>query len=90
MDKIDNIIKFKKNEISESEINSLFLGLIRLIKRKAQDDIDLSLKRECAFATERCLCLEEMLKQKDKEIEKLKDINKSLNKKLNTIKTTTN
>ena len=48
----DNVIEFhKKDELSESEINSLFLGLVRLIKKSAEKSIEKTLKRECAFAT---------------------------------------
>lgn len=82
MDKYDNIINFRKNEISESEINALFLGLIKLIKKKAQSDIEIKLKRECAFATERNLFLEKRLEEKEEEIRKLTDINKTLNAKI--------
>ena len=35
----DNIIKFrKKSKISDSEINGLFLGLVKLIKKVALED----------------------------------------------------
>ncbi len=86
MDETKKIIKFKKCEISESEINALFLGLIKLIKRKAEDGISLSLKRECAFATERNLYLEEKLREREKEISVLKEINKELNRNIQKLK----
>lgn len=86
MEEKDNIIKFsKRNEISESEINSLFLGLIKLIKNKAQEDVEIKLKRECAFVTERNLYLEEKLKALERENQKLIDINKTLNKKISVL-----
>ncbi len=44
----DNIIKFtkKKNIISESEIQSLFMGLVRLVKRNTIEEINDKIKIE--------------------------------------------
>lgn len=54
----ENIINFAKvkgkynKKISEEEINALFLGLIKIVKKSAEDDFDKELKEECDFATE--------------------------------------
>ncbi|NCB48267.1 MAG: hypothetical protein EOM55_01360 [Clostridia bacterium] len=54
----ENIINFEKvkgkysKKISEEEINALFLGLIKIVKKSAQEDYDKELKEECDSATE--------------------------------------
>ena len=75
----DNVIEFcKKDELSESEINSLFLGLVRLIKKSAEKSIERSLKKECSFATKMANMLQIKLKESEKEKEILKTINHNL------------
>lgn len=54
----ENIINFAKvkgkynKKISEEEINTLFMGLIKIVKKSAEDDYDRELKEECDSATE--------------------------------------
>lgn len=75
----DNVIEFhKKDELSESEINSLFLGLVRLIKKSAEKSIEKTLKRECAFATKMANMLQEKLKESEKQRVALEKINHDL------------
>ena len=39
--------KFDKKSISESEINSLFMGLLKIIKKSAIESANIDLKCEC-------------------------------------------
>lgn len=75
----DNVIEFcKKDELSESEINSLFLGLVRLIRKSAEKSIEKNLKRECAFATKMANLLQSKLKESEKEKALLEKSNQNL------------
>ena len=70
-----NIITFsnkKKHVLSESDINSLFIGLVRLVKRNAIEEYSSKVKNdtESANASLRKVLVD--LNKKDKEIEKLK------------------
>ncbi len=42
--------KFKKKRIKEDEINSLFLGLLKIVKKWAIQEIDFELRSECEEA----------------------------------------
>jgi len=81
--KDDNIIKFKnKNKITDSEINGLFLGLVRLIKKIAMEEaterLDPKSKRLVGEVQELTLCVS----QKEHEIAKLQEENQTLKNKL--------
>ncbi len=84
--KNDNIIEFQKRNnkglISESEINSLFLGLVKLIYKSAEQKVSHKLKSECAFATKNFEQVQNQNKKLVFEIEKLKQINQQLNKRI--------
>lgn len=71
-----NVIKFttqKKDGLSDSDIQSLFMGLVRLVKRSAVEEFASKLKveRESANLLLRKTLVD--LQKKDKEIQTLKD-----------------
>ena len=69
----DNIIKFrKKSKISDSEINGLFLGLVKLIKKVALEDASNITGLEVQELNDELQKNSISLAQKDEEIEKLK------------------
>lgn len=75
----EKIIKMPyRNKISEEEINSLFLGLCRIVKQQAHDEAkSLTLEELNKNAS---LCKE--IVKKNREIEMLKLINYQLKKKI--------
>lgn len=75
----EKIIKMPyRNKISDNEINSLFLGLCRIVKQQAIDEAkSLSLEESIKNAS---LCKE--IVKKNREIEMLKMINYQLKKKI--------
>ena len=79
----DNIIKFRnKNKLTDSDINSLFQGLVKLIKKVALEDASQYsvIEKE---NIERCMQENIMLiSQKDEEIERLRKENKLLRTQL--------
>ena len=53
--KVINIasVKTKQNgRISDHELNALFLGLVRIVKKTAMEDVSQEIKNECKMATE--------------------------------------
>lgn len=73
---MDNVTIFPSKKVSDKEINLLLNGLIKLIKKSAEENIELELKRECNFATKTALDLTCKLKEKENKIGKLeKEIN---------------
>jgi len=89
--KKSNIIKFQnvKRELSERDINSLFMGLVQLIKKTAEEDVEnklLDKKRSSEYLLKKAFC---DLRKKDEQIfelqnklEVLKNENKNLLKRL--------
>lgn len=70
----DNIIKFskKKNILTDSDINSLFIGLVRLVKRNAIEEYTAkNFNQLSSNAKLRKMLVD--LNKKDREIEKLKE-----------------
>ncbi|MDR0850117.1 MAG: hypothetical protein LBN07_01375 [Christensenellaceae bacterium] len=88
--KVVNINEYKpekkENIATEEEIALLFCGLVRLIRNSAVSEVGDTLRQECEFATQNYHEAIKVIKQKNEEIEKLKSINGTLNKKLNSIK----
>ena len=79
----DNIIKFKKRtKISDSEINGLFLGLVKLIKKVAIEDASAFSEIEKRKVDNILQDNAILLSQKDVEIEKLKSENLYLKKQI--------
>ena len=72
----------KENIATEEEIALLFCGLVRLIRNSAISEVSETLKQECEFATGNYHEAIKVIAEKNKEIEKLKSINQTLNKKL--------
>ena len=75
----DNIIKFRnKNKLTDSDINGLFQGLVKLIRRAAMEDASqysILEKENIQRQFQENILL---INQKDEEIEKLKKENKLL------------
>lgn len=79
----DNIIRFKnKNKITESEINGLFLGLVKLIKKLSLEEAVEKLSQKDRTMFEQVQDCERKLLVKDREIEKLKQENADLKQKV--------
>ncbi len=77
----ENILRFPESSnrvLSEKEIMSLFLGLVRLVKRTAISEVSVELKNECEFATNTLDRTLRALKEKERQIEQLKIENKRL------------
>lgn len=69
----NNIITFKrKSFLSDNDINSLFLGLVRLVKKSAIDEFSAKAKIENKNANETLRRMLVDLNKKDREVEKLK------------------
>lgn len=71
----DNVIKFvkRKSGISESEIEALFLGLVRLVKRSARQEAEEAVREQTEGANQELRKAVASLAQKEKEIEALKE-----------------
>lgn len=81
----NNIIPFKRNVISDEEINSLFMGLVRLIKRTAQEQASPNalLNKTLSDLNKK----EQELENLKQEFEKIKAQNRQLLKKCEQSKT---
>ena len=80
-----NITKAKKEinkKITESEINALFLGLVKIIKKSAQENADEELKIECKEATQNFRQTLIDLNKKEVELKKVIEVNRELNLKV--------
>lgn len=75
-EKPDNIIKFarKKEGLSESDINSLFLGLVRLVKKSALEEISEKMKNQLEKTNLMLRKAVVELGEKDEQIANLKDM----------------
>jgi hypothetical protein len=52
---MDNVIKMPmQNELCDQDLVNLFMGLVRLIRRQYQNQID-DLKRQLNMPTDKCL-----------------------------------
>lgn len=79
----DNIIKFKsKQKFSDSEINGLFLGLVKLVKKMAMEEAFSTLPKEERDLQEKICSLELLLSKQEHEIEVLKDDARKLESRL--------
>lgn len=77
----ENLLRFPENTnkvLSEKEIMSLFLGLVRLVKRTAVSEVSNELRNECEFATSTLDRTLKALKEKERQIEQLRLENKRL------------
>lgn len=73
-EKQDNIITFKtRKTLTDADINSLFAGLVKLVKKNAYEEVNVKIKEE--KETSEYLLKEAYLElnKKEKEINKLKD-----------------
>ena len=73
--KKDNIIKFskKKEKISEAELQALFMGLVRLVKRSATEEINEQVKSTMERASQELRKTIVALNNKEREYRELKD-----------------
>jgi chromosome segregation ATPase len=79
----DNMVKFKnKNKISESEITSLFLGLVKLVKKLALEEASAQIPKNIRMLKEEIDELNLELSRKESEIDKLKEENSMLKSKI--------
>ena len=80
-----NILKMPKlnSKITDSDLNDLFFGVVKLIKKTAEDEVSAKLKSECEFAnsTLRSTIIE--LNEKEKELNLSMATIKDLTQKLN-------
>ena len=67
----NNVTVFPSKKVTDKDINLLLNGLVRLIKKSAEENIELELKRECNFATKTALDLTCRLREKEQKIVKL-------------------
>ncbi len=79
----DNIIQFRnKNKITESEINGLFLGLVKLIKKLSMEEAISKLSPKDRTVFEEKQDIERKLIVKERELEKIKQENIDLKQKI--------
>ncbi len=73
--KKDNIIRFskKKERISEAELQALFMGLVRLVKRSATEEINEQVKTTMDRASQELRKTIVALNNKEREYRELKD-----------------
>lgn len=69
-----NVIRMpeRSHKLSDSEINSLFLGLVKLVKKQALEEIGSNLRKESEFANDTLRKTLVDLQTKDMEIKKLR------------------
>lgn len=67
----NNVTVFPSKKVTDKDINLLLNGLVRLIKKSSEENIELELKRECNFATKTALDLTCRLREKEQKIVKL-------------------
>ena len=77
-----SIMPLKEEKITEKEIQSLFWGLVRLVKRNAEEEIESTLKREAEFANTALQNSLIDLRRKEVLINELREQNKALKMKL--------
>jgi len=68
--------------ISDSEINALFMGLVKIIKKNALENANEELKTECQQANENFRQTIIDLNKKESELKKVCKVNEELNKKI--------
>ena len=69
-------------KISDSEINALFMGLVKIVKKAAIDNANIELKTECEVANQNFRQTIIDLNKKEAELKKMHEINIELNKKI--------
>lgn len=74
--------KRKNKKISDSEINSLFLGLVRIVKKNAEQSLNEELKNECFEATQNFRQTLIDLNKTESELKKEKEKNYELSLKI--------
>lgn len=87
-DKNMNVINITKakdklnKKISDNEINALFMGLIRIVKKAAMDSANNELKTECDIANENFRQTIIDLNKKEAELKRVQEVNIELKEKV--------
>lgn len=84
-EKVININKAKlelSKKISDNEINALFMGLIKIVKKAAKESADEELKKECFEANQNFRQTIIDLNKTESELKKACELNKQLNLKI--------
>ena len=82
---IINIASAKRSfnkKITDSEINALFLGLLKIVKKSALENANEELKKECEDASLNFRQTIIELNEKEKELKRIKELNDGLNLKI--------
>lgn len=82
----NNIVKFKQKFLTDNDINSLFLGLVKLIKKNAQETVEERARQEKQNSATLLKEAYLELSKKEKELFSVKENLKSLkleNERLN-------
>lgn len=82
-----NVVKIRpqKPRLTDNEINSLFMGLVRLIKSNSISEVSEALKKECNIAHKNLKETKEELKFVQEELAEEKRKNKKLTSELNAL-----
>lgn len=87
--KASNILNFPlakkeaiKNKLTDEELKSLFMGLVKLVKKSTSLEVANSLKQECSFANDNLRKTLIAMRQKQEEIVKLNTVNKELSERI--------
>ena len=75
-------VKKSKGRMTDDEIKSLFMGLVRLVKKNAVNEVSDTLKSECNYANESLRRTLTNMTKKQKTIITLSESNKILNSKV--------
>ena len=79
-------MKKQKNKLSDEDVNSLFLGLIKLVKKTAIEDVSNQLSTEAEFANTSLRKSLSKLAQAEIEIKNYKSQLENKNREINLIK----
>ena len=80
------IVPQKREVLSQSDIDSLFWGLVKLVKRNAESEVQLSVKRELELVNQSLGSTLISLKKKEVLLRSLKEQNDRLKKELANLK----
>ena len=80
----EKVVKLN-GEISNADIESLFWGLVRLVKRKSETEIENKVRQELEFKTDKLESVRADLKRKELLLKELKQQNENLRSRLNEI-----
>ncbi len=79
------VMPHKREVLSQSDIDSLFWGLVKLVKRNTEKEVQLNIKREIQLSNDTLSSTLALLKKKEAMLKKLQLKNKSLRDEIETI-----